>query len=69
MIYEAEAGENIHSCIRRVLAIPRTNDVQIKFNDYLVRVYPDSCEDDLYEKYRMIQQINQLSRLSHSGLL
>jgi hypothetical protein len=63
-IIDADFGESIYQAVQRVLAEPRwdrVSEVMLNFNGYHIRVYPESCEEDLIEKYSTALQIQKLN--------
>ena len=60
--YQACAGSSIWSAIQELLQIHRTHDVVLVFNGYKIKVYPNSCEEDLCEKYDMQLRLPQITK-------
>ena len=50
-VYEAKPGANIGSAILEIISQHRTSEVVLIFNEVKIRVYPNSCKEDLLEKY------------------
>lgn len=56
--YQARAGSSIWGAIQELLSIHRTQDAVLIFNAIKIRVYPNSCEEDLCEKYDMQHRLD-----------
>ena len=59
--YVALPGSSIWNSVQELLSIHRTQDVSLVFNSISIKVYPTSCEEDLYEKYILQSPIRRIS--------
>lgn len=58
----AQPGESIYSFTQRILLAARASnfDVSATHNDVTIRVYPNSAEYDILDKWNMQRTINRL---------
>lgn len=60
--YQAKPGSSIWTAVQELLGIHRHSDVVLVFNGYKIKVYPNSCEEDLCEKYNMQLRLHQTTK-------
>lgn len=62
MKVEANPGEAIYRAIERAISIAKHNKcpVELVFNTTNIRVYPESYEEDVAEKYWLLRKLTDI---------
>jgi len=61
-MFEVQAGENIHTYVQRVkslLLLGGIYQTDVKFNDITIRVYANSNQNDVVEKYLLCSELRR----------
>lgn len=52
--FEANAGVSIYLAVQTVLSYRTTQNKILVFNEIVLYIYPNSCEEDILEKYSLL---------------
>ena len=59
--FEAHAGVSIWTAVQSILLLSRKRDLTLTFNGLVLTVYPNSCEEEILEKYSLLCKIRNLT--------